>query len=126
MSQRHKDIITRHFKELVENLNAASILPTLVQEAIITFDEMEKIETQSTKQHQAKELVKLVHKKEDRAFYVLIASCREKTMPHIANLLEEAGIIFPCVTVYYFFVGREMYFGITVHLIVCIFCFIIL
>ena len=94
MSQRHKEIITRQFKELVENLNTESILPTLVSEAIITVDEVEQIMKQSTRRLQAMELVQLLLRKEDRAFNVLVTACKENAMRHIANCLEKAGIVF--------------------------------
>ena len=56
---------------------------------------MQKVKkANDTDVERAQDLVALLIKKEDRAFYVLIKACREKAMPHLAKLLENAGISF--------------------------------
>ena len=93
MSDKHKEILTRHFQKNVDNLIAESILPILVSEKIITVGEIEQIRKgNATTKDKATELVTLLTKKEDRTFYVLIAACKEEGMLNLARLLEDAGI----------------------------------
>lgn len=93
MTDRHKDIITNLFEQLTNNLSPDSILPRLVSKGIISTQEQDKLlKGEQTAHERASSLLRLLLKKEDRAFHVLIEACRDYNMPQLAKLLQDAGI----------------------------------
>lgn len=86
MTEEHKKIIRNNFDTLTENIRVNGILGKLLAEGTIGPDEQEKLCHGSPD-----ELLRLVMKREDRGFYVLIDACDKKCMPHLANLLKDAG-----------------------------------
>lgn len=91
MTVKHVDIITRFFEQLANNLTADGMLNKLVAESIITITEQEEILIERVTSKRAGVLLRLLLKREDRTFYVLIEALRKYTMPHLAKLLEDAG-----------------------------------
>ena len=99
MTEKHKTIIRKQLEQLV-NLSAENIVTKLVSEDIITVDDMEAILVgHTTHTDKARALLMLLLKKEDQAFYVLIIALRDKTMRHLARLLEDAGTHTTCTSI---------------------------
>ena len=87
MTDEHKQIIQRNFEALL-NLNASAIMPGLVAEGIITFDEMEDINANRTKKDRSTALLQLLVTKQDLAFSVLVNVLKAKGSPELAEILR--------------------------------------
>ena len=87
MTEKHKTIIRSNFAKLV-NLNAESVMVPLVTKGILTFNDRECINSATTSQRKAEELLALLVKREDRGFYVLIDALQQSGNPELARLLN--------------------------------------
>ena len=92
MTEKHKKIIKSNYEKLV-NLNAESVMLPLVSADIITFDDRAKINSEATTSKKAEELLALLVKRQDRAFYVLIDALKKGGSPDLARILDMAGRI---------------------------------
>ena len=90
MTEKHKKIIKSNYGKLV-NLNAESVMLSLVSEDIITFEDREKINSEATTRKKAEELLALLVKRQDHAFYVLMGALQKSGSPELARILEMAG-----------------------------------
>lgn len=91
MTDKHKDILTRNYDTLTMHLTADIMLNKLMAEGIITIGEHEDLLTAVTSSNRAGALLRLLLKKEDRAFYVLIQACKVYAIPYLAWLLDNEG-----------------------------------
>lgn len=92
MTDKRRGIIRKHFVQL-QDLNAESIMPQFVAEDLITVEDMERItKGNDTDRQKAVALLMLLMKSQYRAFRVLITALEEYKMPHLAGLLDKAGI----------------------------------
>ena len=89
MTEEHKDILRRNHATICANMVVGSILPVLVAETIITPREKEAIEVLITNEDKADQLLRLLMKRQDGAFYGLINALQTNSMPHLARMLEE-------------------------------------
>lgn len=67
------------------------MLNNLVAVGIITIAEHEEILVERVTSKRAGVLLRLLLKREDRTFYVLIRALKKYKMPHLAKLLEDDG-----------------------------------
>lgn len=95
MTSRHKLIITENFDVLAEDLSSHKVLNKFVAKQIIDSTELESFLEMSPGKR-ATQLLMLLLKREDRAFYVLIEACKKYNMSHLAKLLEDAGGNYNC------------------------------
>lgn len=92
MTEKHQEIIRYNWETLVTNLTPEDPLNKLVAKNIISVQEQEELlKHQVTSHERARALLRLLLKRQDEAFGVLIEACKEYNMPHLAKLLEDAG-----------------------------------
>lgn len=92
MTDKHKKIITTNLVQLSRDLTPDSILSKMRSENIICEEDQQEIEVENVPYKRSEKFLRLLMKKEDRAFRVLIEACRNYNMPHLANLLDDAGM----------------------------------
>ena len=90
MTDSHKKIITSNYENLLR-LNADNVRRTLFSEGIITLDEHDAIKSEKSSTDKAEALLQLLMRKQDRAFFVLIAALKKYGSPELARILEMAG-----------------------------------
>ena len=91
MTDKHQTVITEKLETLVNSLSPDPILVKLVASGIFTMREKRKVQALSTLDERADELLSLLVRKQDKAFYVFIKACEENNMEHIAHALRRAG-----------------------------------
>lgn len=85
MTDEHKEIITSKFDQLAEILTVSDgLLNKLVAKKIITLEELDQLKADK----KTGDLLRLLVKKEDRAFDVFVQICQQNTQPHVAALLD--------------------------------------
>ena len=90
MTERHKNIISSNYEELVK-LNPDRVMVTLTAQKIISFEDQDDIHLEKTRTKKAEALLALLRRKEDRAYYVLIDALEKSSNPDLAGILEMAG-----------------------------------
>ena len=93
MTEKHKKIITSNLSKL-GNLNADGVMIILVENGIFTVDEMAEVDAKPTPTMKAIFLMRLLLRKQDRGFYILIDALKNKGSPELASILEMGGGIF--------------------------------
>lgn len=91
MTDKHKGIITKNFEVLASNLTPDNMLNNLVSEEVINTDEQEELLRENSTTNRAGKLLRLLLKREDRTFCVLIEACKKYSMAFLGKLLEDAG-----------------------------------
>ena len=90
MTEKHKNIISSNYEELVK-LNADHVMVPLVSARIITFEDQDDVNSKTTRREKAKKLLALLLDKPDSAYSVLIDALRKSGSPQLARILEIAG-----------------------------------
>ena len=90
MTEKHKNIITSNYEELV-SLNAEQVMTTLLSKGIITSEDLEDINSKETRRKKASSLLNLLLSKQDRAYDVMIDALKKHGNPELALILDMAG-----------------------------------
>ena len=92
MTPEHKEKLIINRKVLVENISVKYIY-TYLQENIFTTRELDDIKAQSTTQESVEELLDILARKSDEAYWKFIDILRKSGQEHVANELESNNSI---------------------------------
>lgn len=87
MTKDHKDILKKHFPEIVQNITPGVLIRKLVAENILSPEEQQELNAEKVDVKRAEQLLQLLLKREDRGFDVFEGECRKSCQHHVANLL---------------------------------------
>lgn len=90
MSQEHKNKLQQNRGELVENMTPEEIFNVLIASQVITTAEVRRIKEKSPLESQNEELLNILIRRPDRAFYEFVKSLRRTLQGHLADLLEDS------------------------------------
>ncbi|XP_078683950.1 uncharacterized protein LOC144917599 [Branchiostoma floridae x Branchiostoma belcheri] len=90
MSQENRDSLMECCPTLLQDIYPTFLFPQLVQDGVLDWDEVESIERagRGTRLDQAKDLIRVLHTKDDKAFFSLCKSLRENEQDFLADMLE--------------------------------------
>ena len=92
MTQTNKDALISNLVCLTENMVLDDVMNYLMERRVLTFDERHQIKrNDATDREKVERFVQLIVKKNNSAFYDLIASLRSTGQEHVATVLESAG-----------------------------------
>ena len=84
MAEKHKNIITSKYEELV-NLNADRVMVTLIAQGMITFEDQDDINSEKTRTKKVETLLALLLNKQDHAYHVLIDALKNSGSPDLCR-----------------------------------------
>ena len=91
MTEIHqKQLRTATFK-LTKYMDPESVMCFLGSMDILTNDEREKIKKNNTTNDQVKQLIDLLQRKSESAFFTLMKALRETGQPHVLTIIEQSG-----------------------------------
>jgi len=88
MSQRHKQILRSNRDVLVDNMTPDDIFNDLISKHVFSNADVSRIKEKNTLEAQNEELLNMLCRRSDRAFYVFTSSLRRTLQAWLANRLD--------------------------------------
>ena len=89
MTEAHRRILQRNHCLLVSDLDIDLALPRLYQEGVLSSEQLSRIEAEKIREDRCREFLRLLPRRGDRAFTILVMCIREHCrQDYIANKLE--------------------------------------
>lgn len=89
MTNNHKQQIQKNQDTLVENMMPDDIFNDLISNKIMTTADINRIKTKETREGMNEELLAILVRRSDRAYYVFATALKKTLQAHLSELLEE-------------------------------------
>ena len=91
MTKIHQKQLSGATYQLTQYMDPESVMCYLGSKGILTNDEIEKINKNNTTNDQVKQLICLLQRKSDSAFFILMEGLRETEQLHVLTIIEQSG-----------------------------------
>ena len=91
MSENHQKQLREATYKLTQYMDPESAMCYLDSKDILTNDEIEKIKKSTTTNDQVKQLIGLLQRKSESAFFTLMEALREIHQQHVLTIIEQSG-----------------------------------
>ncbi|KAH9489931.1 hypothetical protein Btru_038292 [Bulinus truncatus] len=92
MSAEHKKAILENRDILVENIIADDLFSELIAKRVLSVSDVNRIKARNSAEAKNEELLNVISKRSDRAFYVLVDALRKTLQSWLANKLDPPAL----------------------------------